>query len=743
MIGFSEAVAQIKVPVVGEIKLVLGERVVDLPAFTVQNSMTGGSGPVQQQAGSAWYIGPREMQRFAYTDVSRLLKSVPGVNVQEEDGFGLRPNIGLRGAGPERSSKITLMEDGVLVAPAAYSSPAAYFFPTVGRMNAIEVVKGSSQVRYGPLTTGGAINFISTPVPQRSAGMVAAWGGSYGMRTIHAQAGTELAVANGDRVGVLVETFQQGADGFKVLDNAGPTGFSKGDNLAKLTWRTDAEARIQQAIALKANITTEVSDETYLGLSRDDFAATPFRRYAASQKDRMEVDHDLLSAQYAITLPKGPELTATAYRTNTARNWYKLDQVVDSSGTKVPIATLLDKPENRPYAFGILGGDNSGDNALLVKANNRNYQTSGIQFIGKHTVKAAKAEHGFELGLRLHSDYMDRFQWTDGYRMSEGTMLQTSVGRPGTESNRISSADAVAAHFMYDLTVGRFGIHPGLRTEHIVMREENYGTQDPYRTGVALKTVENTVDVWIPGIGVDFDLTKTTLAFVGVHRGFSPPGTDPETMPESSVNYEAGVRHNAGSLEIQVIGFLNDYSELLGSDLAAAGGDGTGDLFNGGKALVEGAEFFASLDLLARRSERFRVPVNLGYTFTDASFGSSFISTFAGWGLVLDGDPIPYIAKHQVNGRIGFEARKYSVNLSVNHMGEMPGQAGPVGDGTEYLIPSFTVIDLGATYRFAPQAEVFGTVQNLLDQAYLVSNVPAGNRPGMPRAVQAGVRFRF
>jgi Fe(3+) dicitrate transport protein len=358
-------------------------------------------------------------------------------------------------------------------------------------------------------------------------------------------------------------------------------------------------------------------------------------------------------------------------------------------------------------------------------------------------VKAAKAEHGFELGLRLHSDYMDRFQWTDGYRMSEGTMLQTSVGRPGTESNRISSADAVAAHFMYDLTVGRFGIHPGLRTEHIVMREENYGTQDPYRTGVALKTVENTVDVWIPGIGVDFDLTKTTLAFVGVHRGFSPPGTDPETMPESSVNYEAGVRHNAGSLEIQVIGFLNDYSELLGSDLAAAGGDGTGDLFNGGKALVEGAEFFASLDLLARRSERFRVPVNLGYTFTDASFGSSFISTFAGWGLVLDGDPIPYIAKHQVNGRIGFEARKYSVNLSVNHMGEMPGQAGPVGDGTEYLIPSFTVIDLGATYRFAPQAEVFGTVQNLLDQAYLVSNVPAGNRPGMPRAVQAGVRFRF
>src|SRR5690606_31023776 len=153
----------------------------------------------------------------------------PGVNVYEEDGFGLRPNISLRGTSPERSSKITLMEDGVLIAPAPYAAPAAYYFPTIGRMQAVEILKGSSQIKYGPYTTGGAINLISTQIPQDFSGKMTLLGGSFGGKNLHANVGNAHK-----NFAYVVETFQFGSDGFKQLDNGGNTGFTKQDYLVKV-----------------------------------------------------------------------------------------------------------------------------------------------------------------------------------------------------------------------------------------------------------------------------------------------------------------------------------------------------------------------------------------------------------------------------------------------------------------------------------------------------------------------------
>ena len=108
--------------------------------------------------GSAHVVHKKTLEKFKHSDPHQVLKDIPGVYIQEEDGFGLRPNIGLRGAHPHRSRKVTLLEDGLLIGPAPYSAPAAYFFPNMLRMEAVEVYKGPAAVRYGPNSLGGAIN---------------------------------------------------------------------------------------------------------------------------------------------------------------------------------------------------------------------------------------------------------------------------------------------------------------------------------------------------------------------------------------------------------------------------------------------------------------------------------------------------------------------------------------------------------------------------------------------------------
>ena len=115
------------------------------PAVTV----TGGAEEADSLSGSGTYIGSDTIRSNNYDNIDQVLKTIPGVYSREESGYGIFPNISLRGVDPGRSQKLTIMEDGVLSQPAPYTDFSAYFNPTTGNKNGIEVLMGSSQVLYG------------------------------------------------------------------------------------------------------------------------------------------------------------------------------------------------------------------------------------------------------------------------------------------------------------------------------------------------------------------------------------------------------------------------------------------------------------------------------------------------------------------------------------------------------------------------------------------------------------------
>jgi tonB-dependent receptor len=692
----------------------------------------------RNRTGSAYYISPEEIRRLGYTDINRMLKAVPGVNMYEEDGFGLRPNISLRGTKAERSERISIMEDGVLAAPAPYSAPAAYYFPNVVRMEAIEVLKGSSQVQYGPFTTGGAINLVSTPIPNSFSGKANISYGSKNTFKSHTSVGSSWK-----HFGYMVEYLRYQSDGFKKYEDHAAKGFKRNDIIAKIRVKTDHVKGVNHALELKFGYADENSDETYVGLSADDFKKTPFLRYAGSQMDKLKTDHRQWVATYLLTFSNKLKITTNAYYNYFHRNWYKLNDVRAgiTSKEKRSIADVLVDPETNIRYFDILTGKTDREEeALLVRANNRTYRSRGIQTRAEYRFNLNEFFFDLEFGLRYHADEEDRFQWDDSYSMKNKKMVLFMEGIHGTNANRVTSANALAGYLLAKLRYDAWTVTAGLRYEDVDLLKKDYTKEDLARSGKVRIETPNHARVLIPGVGLHYQLMPAASVFFGIHKGFAPPSAELYQKPESSVNMELGTRVAIGNFRAELIGFYNNYSNMLGSDLAASGGAGTLEQFNVGEARVKGAEFLVQYQPLPKNCN-VRLPLQVSYTYTDTEIRNSFESH--SWGNVVRGDEIPYIFKHALNMQLGIECKWFYANIGARYNSDMRTSPGQGTIAEREKVPANLIFDASLNVFVNKYLTVRLNAINLTNRVYLTSRHPAGLRAGHPFGIYAGANVQF
>ena len=716
-------------------------------------TIVGTRDDVRDMPGAAHVVGPEDLARFAYTDIQRMARQVPGVSIQVEDGFGLRPNISIRGVASERSGRITLLEDNVLIAPAPYSAPSAYYFPTAGRMHSFEVLKGPAAITQGPYTIGGALNLVSTPIPSDRIGSVVAEGGQHGTWRLHATYGGST-----DRgLGFLLETHQWVSDGYQAVDRGGASGLVLSDYTMKARF---APPDSRHRFDVKLQFADQVSDQSYLGLTDADFARDPFRRYGVSALDEIETDHEQVILRYTYAIDGSAEFSAVAYNNTHARNWFKTEGIdFDGSENAQSLSRTSWSNVIRAANMGatLSGLDGTGLLAILhgtadtpagsiqIRSNAREYFSRGLQLGLAWNPTFGDTDHAIDVGVRLHADEEDRLQRNSAYSQRNGALVLDDAGLLGNAGNRIQEARAVSV-FVHDrIAIDRWSVSVGLRYEDIDQKRTRYETRAGRTADPAARTADNLRDrrenatrVLLPGIGASFDAAENAQLFIGAHKGFTAPSNAPGVEEETAINYEAGARMYGERWSGELTAFFSDYDNLLGECTASSGADcETGDAFNGDAATVRGIEASFSTDL--SDGTGFQLPLTLTFTHMDARFDSDVADTDF-FGDVRRGDPLPYLPQQQAHAVLGILRGRTEANIALHYVDEVCVRAS-CGDFEK--TDSALTVDAAASWRLNPRVILFARVENLTRSTGILGRHPYGARPNKDRAVAAGVRATF
>ena len=696
-------------------------------------TIIGSAEDQKKLAGSGQIISNADLLKAMDTDIQKILTAVPGLYMRTEEGYGLRPNISIRGTAIERSAKVAIMEDGVLVAPSPYTSSSAYYFPTTGRIHSVEVLKGPAAVTQGPQTIGGAINLISTPIPNVPSGKFVQELGENGMMRTHAYYG-----GTSGNFGGLVEVHEHESDGFDSIANVGgDTGFDKSDLMLKARYENG-----DHSLTFKMVDLDETSNQSYVGLSQASFIANPRERYGATAYDKMMNDGDQTSLTYVGDF-ESFNVTFTSWQNDYYRDWFKVSDFNNKKehGEQDDINELITAANNgSANAQAILDGQLPVQ--IEYKHNNRYYTNEGYQF----TINTSLGIHDLTLGYRDMEDSESRVQAHEyADQAADGSLspLYGYVGLSGS-NNRLRESSATSYYLQDTMDFGRLDVTVGYRSEDYDQRHRRWS--DPagpnltlVRTGEAdVRDTFTENDHTTQSFGATYEVNENLTLVAGFHEGMTPMfGAD----PEEADNTELGIRYSGDAGDVEVFYFSSEYSNLAAECTLVSGAACNPDesaVFSGGSADVEGLEFNGSW--VFEGDNGISYPIALAYTSTDATFNNSSESDY--FGVVAAGDDLPYIPSSSMSLVVGFITDSgLSGNMRLIDVGSSCSIA---ACGPTNKIDAHTILDLNLRKALNEAMDVYVILENVTDDEDIISRAPSdGARSQKPRTIKVGFSYKF
>ncbi len=711
----------------------------DLPTIEVIGSRSSLSGI----PGSGEVLDSTELVNGHVFTSTEALRKVAGLTVRDEEGFGLRPNIGVRGLNPTRSSKVLLLEDGIPFVIAPYGANESYYHPPIDRFDRVEVLKGSGQILFGPQTIGGVINYITPAVPTRPGATVAITPGNRDYFNGRVRAGGSWGGA-----GVLAEYMRKQGDGSRE---------NIGSKLDDASLKTAFKLGARHRLTLRGNYYRERSNVAYSGLTESEYAANPYQNPFVN--DSMRLDRWGASATHRFDLTGAAALTTTAYAYQVHRDWWRQS----SNSSQRP------NDSSDPACGGIANLSTTCGNEGRL----RDYWVYGVEPRLRWSYAVGPIAAVTDVGVRAHYEMQERVQ-ANGASATARAAGPSTDPNAGLKENNERANQAYSAFVQQRFIAGRFGVVPGVRVEHVRYRRSNLL---PTASGGAEISGRTTLTQVIPGLGATYQAGSGTTVFAGVHRGFAPPRTEDvidnatggvvDLDAELSWNYEAGVRSQlAPWLGIEATAFAMDFeNQIIAANLAGGAGS---TLTSAGETSHRGVELAARWSAAQWLTGGHDVYFRGAYTWLPVADFAGTRFVFAGTGggdevgkvytaqnsggtraqISVSGNRLPYAPEHLFTGTLGYgHSSGLDLRLEGVHVGAQFGDALNTGvlsaDGQQGPVPAFTIWNAAASFRIRPtQSTVFVTVKNLFDKLYIADRT-RGLIPGSPRLVQAGITQVF
>ncbi|MBE0661906.1 MAG: TonB-dependent receptor plug domain-containing protein [Bacteroidales bacterium] len=723
--------------------------IIDPDIRMIEEIVISGSrvGQLRMLPGSISVIGQQEMKDRAPLSGNELLRGISGLNVVEEEGAGLRLNIGIRGLDPDKSRTVLILEDGIPVALGPYGEPEMYFTPAIERMAGLEVLKGNGQILYGPQTIGGVVNYITADPPAESSGNVLIRGGEGGFFTGQFNYGNTFGNS-----GILVNYLRKQADAL------GPTTFQLDD--LSLKYKTTLNAR--SGLMIKMGVYDENSNSTYIGLTQAMYDEGGNDFTVLAPHDNLDVRRYSASAVHNYRITEQTKLKTILFGYTTTRNWRRQDFSGSSTASN---------------QTGVVFGDESLSGGAIYMRNstgnrNRQFEVAGIE---------PRLSSRFFIGtMQNHLDAGIRFMFERAYEQRvNGQMADAISGN--LQDDEIRTGKAASAYLQNKFLVSeRLAFTAGFRFESLFYERSilRLGNKD-----TLLGTTGNVLAA-IPGAGFNFSASDQVDIFGGIHRGFAPPrikdaisnsGEDLQLDAEKSWNMELGSRTLlAGEVELELTAFYMDFSNQVIPVSESSGGSGTG-LINGGHTRHTGAELSLFANRIALAGSGYFVGFRLNATYVKSVFSSErlIIEKIAKGSAAdtlfvnVEGKRTPYAPEWMLNGHAMLDS-PFGLGLRIS--GTYTGaqftdvlntrnvfdfiQLSASDPDYKYMqatangqigeMDAFLLFDAAAYYEIGDTGlEISATVKNLFNERYIASRRPQGIRVGLPRMLMIGLGWNF